>query len=258
MILTTSNILRNVAPTVTQGENQGQTPLFVTNADHSLKYLGSSITQLQFDFGATPSITYVAVSGHNVGDGAANGFIYILDNGVQIDFVELDRNHVCVFEFEPRAFSNLQIRFTSDGVQTATGIICSYVAAGNFLTVPNNGEQAGYSRNYLTRPLEFRSSANSLAGPTSVTGRKMPLKGSLSIPNMSDLFAKQDWQTFFDFIEEQPFFVRENDNSVAEKAVVRRQSSYCCFQPKFIAPKAHAQTRSLVVARIDFMAFNGL
>ena len=126
----------------------------------------------------------------------------------------------------------------------------SYIAAGDYFEVPNGGEQSGYARNWLARGVKQRVTTNNAAAPVASVYERMPLKGQLKLPNARIAFALTEWQKFFDFAIELPFFIREVDELP--------ESTSLCFNPNFDAPKAHASTRELVSLSISFDVYNGL
>ena len=246
MIVTTSNQILNVVPTIANDAGVGQVPANITNPDHSLTYTsGTSSGNFQVSFGAQSNISYVAISGHN--SALLNAAtIIILDGVTEVSRVVISRNHNLLFTFDIRTFTNLRIQFNVTPNTQATTV--SYIAAGTYLVVPR-GEQAGYSRQWLKRHLVAQTSTNLLSAPTGITQKRVALSGNLSIPNQTIDFIETNWQTFIDFSFTQPFFLKEDD--------AKTESSYICYNPRHEA-SAHPDTRGLVNATMQFNSYNGL
>lgn len=246
MIVTTSNQLIGVTPTILSDAGVGEVPDNITDPDHSLTYTsGSAVDDFTIGFGAFNGIGYVAISGHDAA--AINpATIEILNNGVSVQTVTITRNHNLVFSFATANFTDLQVKFLA--TPNTTPVTVSYIAAGTFLEVPR-GEQAGYSRNWLKRHLTQQTSTNFQVGPTATTQKRKALKGKLSSPNQELTFIESEWQTLVDFTFEQPFFIKEIDS--------RPESSYLCYNA-IHDTKAHNETRLLDNLTLSFTAYNGL
>jgi len=242
MKLTKSNLIVGVTPSLITGGGSGALSE-LTVPDHSLVYTGDNTEPLEFSFGAV-TCGYVAVSGHNV----AAGEITILDGVTTITTVTTVRTNIIMVTFEPdQVFTDLRVRLDNDENEAIT---VSYIAAGDFIDVPNGGEQGGYARNWLARPFKNKSAAGKNAAPTAVIRNRAPLKGTLQIANASTVFSRGDWQEFYDYAESSPFFIREVD-SLPESTVM-------AFEPKLEAPKAHGATRALDKLSLKFSVYNGL
>jgi len=250
MIITKTNVLDGVTPTI-QDPGTNQTPANITNPDHSLLYTcGTLSNNFRMDFGAQTDVEYVAVSGHN-GATVGDNTIVVLDNGTSVASATLSRDHNAVITFTKQSFTDLQVRFEPTPANPSTAqVSVSYVAAGEYITLPNNGEQAGYKRAWMARSLESRAATNIQAAPIASTKRRKPLKLSLSIPNATTTFSRGDWMEFLDFAEASPFFVRENDSLP--------ESSYICFNPVLDTVRANSRTRALDSINLKFDAYNGL
>ena len=242
MIISLSNVLTGVVPAINVGANAGQVDANITDPDFSAVYVSSGAV-LELSFGVTNFAKYIAIAGHNL----AGGTVEILDGVTLLKTVNLTRNNTVMITDQNASYTDLTIRLTAVGGDPA---LVSFIAAGTLINVPNNGEQAGYSRNWLNRPLKQKTSVNSLASPTAIVNKRVPLAGRLSIPNASTAFSQGQLQEFYDFIETQPFFIKEIDTNDI--------SSYVCFNPKWIAPKAHGGTRALDVVSFSFRVSNGL
>lgn len=244
MIISLSNSLIGITPAIITGSNPSEFPEDITNPDFSRTYI-SSLTTLEISFGAVSDAQYVSVAGHSAASGG-NGTVSLLNGTTVLETVNLTRNNTVTFYGHNQSFSDLRIRLTGGG----NFLLVSYISAGLAFEVPNDGEQSGYGRNWLSRPITQRSTTNSLSSPVALLNKRVPLRGSLSIPNASTLLSRGDWQVFYDFIETLPFFILEVDDLP--------ESSYVCFEPKFIAPKAHPSTRVLDALSISFLVSNGL
>lgn len=255
MIITTSNILAGQTPTISNGNNDANyDPANVTDPDFSTFYQSSDNFRLTFDFGSTGIINYVAYAGVN-NEGAKNftSRMRVRDGDTIIATNFIQRNNCVVITFEPRAFTNLRFGlFNAIGSEPPK---VHYVAAGTALTVPNNGEQAGYNRQYLDRNRVNKSSLNNKAAPTSYLTKKVEGSGTLRIPNASRSFSESEWQTFLDFSDKNYFFIREQDPTTESTS---NSSAYLCYEPRNIRTTAHSQTRLLNDISISFKVFNGL
>ena len=245
MAISLTNVLTNVVPVVTDAAI-GSVPSNVTNPDHSLTLSsGVAVTDFQLSFGGFADLTYVAISGHDAST-PDQATIELFDGVTLIDSVILKRNNNVMFTFDLRSFSDLIIKFIT--VPNTFMTTVSYIAAGQHMLI-SGGEQAGYKRSWLKRHLKQKTTLGLQSSPIATTKRRKPLRASLSLPNELVAFSRDTWQTFLDFAETQPFFIREVDSLP--------ESTYICFDPKEDVV-AHAQTRSLDVLRLNFMAYNGL
>lgn len=245
-----SNILLDTTPVVTSGASSGDASA-ITDPDHSTLYVSGSNTLVQVDFGLAVNISYVGISGHNLGDSANNaGTIRLQDGATVILEANFSRNKIVMFNFDARTFTNLRLVLVADGGTVGGNIFLSYVSAGVSFEVPNDGQVAGFKSANQTRPVDVRVSSNRSASPTAYVKQRKPLNITLALPNMLTSFIGGDWQSFLDFAESQPFFLNESDTTYA--------TAIMAFEPVFSSPTAHAQTRSLKNTTIKFKAFNGL
>jgi hypothetical protein len=243
--ISSTNILTGVTPVVTDGAI-GAVPANVVNPDHSLTLSsGIAVTDFSISFGATASISYLAISGHDAAT-PADATIELYDDTTLIDSVILTRNNNVMFTFNTQVFTDLIIKFITAPNTAVTTV--SYIAAGKHLSI-ETGEQSGYSRSWLRRHLRQKTTVGLQSSPVATTKRRRPLKASLSLPNELATFSQGDWQDFLDFAEGQPFFMREVDSLP--------ESSYICYDPNETV-SAHPQTRSLDVLKLNFNAYNGL
>lgn len=246
MIVTTSNVLIGVTPTILTDAGIDEVPSNITDIDHSLTYTsGTAVDDFTIAFGAQNGINYVAISGHDAA--AINpATVQVLNNGVLVDQVTISRNHNLVFSFETANFTDLQVKFVA--TPNTTPVTVSYICAGVYLEVPR-GEQAGYSRNWLKRHRTQQTSSTLEVAPTATTQKRKGLKGTLTSPNQELTFIESEWQPFIDFTFEQPFFIKEIDS--------RPESSYICYNADHDT-KAHSQTRLLDDLKLTFTCYNGL
>lgn len=243
--ISTSNLLFGVTPTVTSA-GIGEIPANISTPDHSLNYTSSSAAEyFSVSYGATTSISYVAISGHTAATNLGVT-IELYDGETLIQSVTITRNYNVMFTFVDKTFADLIVKFVTANITDQVTV--SFIAAGEHIRIVE-GEQAGYSRNWLLRGTTDRVTTNLLNAPVSVTQKTMGLNGTLSIPNLTANFTETFWQNFIDFSFKEPFFIKE----VSSKP----QSSYICFNPKH-GIKAHPQTRVLNSVTVSFTAFNGL
>ena len=243
--ISSNNVLVNQTPTVVDA-GIGETPLNISDPDHSLNYTsGTSTGDFSVSYGAQSNISYVGVSGHTAAT-ASNATVELRDGALLIDSILIKRNHNIMFTFPEMSFTDLKVIFltTPNNYQMTV----SFIAAGTHLSIPT-GEQAGYNRAWLTRGIVQRTSSNSQNGPISSIQKNMPIKVTLSLPNELETFTAGDWQDLVDFSFEQPFFIKEQES--------KPESTYLCSNPVH-GVKAHAQTRKLDVITLKYTAFNGL
>jgi len=249
MRITKSNILLGKTPTVTVGSSSDD-PANVTDPDFSTHYTSSTSSGISFSFGAVSDIDYVAIAGVNIADN--NGFnasATVLDGSSTVGVNTLIRNNCILISFDERSFSSLAVSLSNAGGQLPT---VSFIAAGKSFEVPNNGEVAGYNRQFLNRNFISKNSINNLSAPTSYLKKKQPAKGSLSLPSMTKAFSEGEYQEFLDFAVDNYFFIREQDN------LVENSSAYLCYDLTRNQVTAHPQTRSLNNISFSFSVFNGL
>lgn len=243
--ISTSNLLVGVTPTVTSA-GAGEVPANISSPDHSLNYTSSAAAEyFSVSYGATTSISYVAVSGHT-GANNLGVTVELYDDITLVDSVTMTRNHNVMFTFVDKTFTNLIVKFVT--ANTTDQVTVSFIAAGEHIRIVE-GEQAGYSRNWLLRSNTEKVTTNLLSAPVTVTQKNTALKGTLSIPNLTAIFTETLWQNFIDFSYQEPFFIKE--------VSTKPESSYICFNPKH-GVKAHPQTRLLDSVAVSFTAFNGL
>lgn len=265
MFISKTNVLKGRSPSVVSGVSS-DLPSNVTSADFSLNYTASG-ERLTLSFGSVSNVEYIAVCASNLGASGRitvrNGQSTATFNSVRGQYL-IGREHVCMFNFDRESFSDLIIVVDSDSASVRPTV--SYVAAGESIEVPNDGESGGYNRNWLTRSTVNRNVTNGNGAPITNLKRKVALNGSLSLPNMTTEFCYNDWQEFLDYAESGPFFICEQQTVVpfiTNYATYRDngalpESSYICFNPRFTAPKAHNSTRALNDISIGFSCYNGL
>lgn len=251
MILTTSNILLNVEPTITIGASSDD-PASLTDPDFSSSYQSSNSTTLAFDFGLTPTISYVALAGVNIATAAGQGRIRVYDGATLVSTSYIDRNHCSVITFTAKTFTNLIVEIYNPNASPVP--ICRFVAAGDYITIPLGGEQAGYDRHFLNRNNKTKSTLNNWAAPTAVLTKKTSPSATLQLPNMTKVFSETTWQDFLDFTVLNYFFIQEQQTTSGET----NNTAYMAFDLSQSRAVAHAQTRMLNNLSISFRVFNGL
>ena len=255
MIITKSNVLAGITPTITAGIST-DLPQNITDQDFSVFYKSSDLNSLAIDFGATPSISYVSVAGiNNKGNRDYTSYVAVNDGATEILRISINSDQVVVLQFEARVFANLRVRIFNGA---ATSPIVKFISAGNYLTVPNSGEQAGYNRNFLERNFKNKTTLNKQAEPVALVRSRKQAKGRLNIPNASLVFAEGEWQDFLDFAEENLFFILERPLTINGSGLNVAPAAYLCYEMGVNSAKAHAQTRSLNALSISFKVYNGL
>lgn len=257
MIITKSNVLDGVTPTIVSGAS-GDNPASLTDPDFSTNYTSSSASTLAFDCGATGTISYVAIAGILAADPNAStpARMRIANvGGSWIRNIQVNRNHAIVATFEPQSFSNLRIQL--EAANTVSNPTISYIAAGLHFEVPNNGEQAGYNRQFLARNYKQKTTSNGRGAPTAILRERTPAKGKLNLRNMTREFTENEWQEFLDFSQDNHFFIREQ--AIAESSTSQiNNSAYICYNIKDNRVTAHNLTRALNDCSLSFEVFNGL
>lgn len=249
--ITTDNFLSEFqAPIIRQSANPNGDPQNIVSPDHSLTYTsvpdGSGIFELEF--GTVEDIEYVAISGHTVVARAnLSGVIEIYSSNTLLDSVRLSRNNNVMFTFdEPREIGNLRVFFRASS--RLSEVTVSYVAAGRLIDI-EEGEQAGYKRNWLKRSIKQRTTSNRTSAPVSAIQKTEPLTATLNIPNIDAHLSQNEYQDFIDYTFDQPFFIKEVDELP--------ESCYICYDPEHDIV-AHRATPLLNRASIKFKAYNGL
>lgn len=257
MRITKTNILLGRVPDVFTGASSDN-PANITDPDFSTSYTSSFDLRLSFQFGTTTEIDYVAVAGINIANNNANssgdrGRVYDGDTIITTTFIT--RNHCILMTFPKRSFTNLRVVIRGESVYPQV----HYCAAGQSFEVPNFGETAGYSRQFLTRNIKNRSTINSSAAPVAVLTKKIAPRGDLNLPSMTKDFTENELQDFFDFASNgNYFFIREQDPAESDIVTNTNNSAYMCFDIDKISVTAHQQTRALNNVKFGFRVFNGL
>ena len=240
-----SNVLIGQTPTIVD-PGTGEDASFISDPDHSLNYTcGVSAADFEVSYGPQTNISYVAISGHTAAT-LTQATIELYNDATLIDSVVLQRNNNVMFTFPQQTFQDLKVKFIT--VPNTYQTTVSYIAAGEHLTL-TYGEQAGYTRNWLNRHLQQRTSTNLEVGPVSGTQMRKSLRGALSLPNEFATFVEGGWQGFLDFAYQQPFFIKE--------VTSKPESTYICFDP-MPDVKAHGETRTLDAVTLRFTVYNGL
>jgi len=256
MIITTSNVMLNINPTVTTGVST-DLPANIVNPDFSAVYVGTNNQTLTIDFGGLPTINYVALAGLDIqGDKSGSSFVRLLDGNTVIATINVTSNQVVVFSFNNRVFNNMRITLNNGALNKPPMV--AFVAGGTAITIPNNGENAGYNRQFLARNFANKTTINNKAQPISQVRKRKQARGRLPLPNLTKSFSETTWQTFLDFAEENHFFIVEQLTVSTDEFSGTNPSAYLCYDLGANSVKAHDQTRELNNASIDFMVLNGL
>ena len=235
-------------------------PVNVVDPDFSTSYTSADNNSLTFDFGATTNISYVAVAGTNIqGSKDFSSYLSVSDGDTLLATNYVSSNNCIVLTFPSQSFANLRITLFNALGDKAPQL--HFSAAGNYLEIPNGGEQSGYDRQFLKRNIKTVATLNSNSAPVALLTYKVGAKGRLNIPNANKSFSEQEWQKFLDFSEVDYFFIQEQQpESFAiegETSKYNNDSSYLCFEPRG-SIKAHSQTRSLNNISLNFRVFNNL
>lgn len=261
MIITISNVITDAgALTVTADDDTNQDIDDIITGDFSTKYtsLGSAATfVIDKVFTVGIPLTYVALAGHNFGVNGA--VVEVKVNTVSkgsVTFGSNGRNNVAVWHFtEVASVTALEITVTK-GSSTDQSTL-TYLSCGEHMAVPQDGENTGYARPWLTDNREQKVSVNDQGAPVAILVRGISRKQTLSLANINRSFVESaDWLSFLDRVYQQgDFFVKERDGSVIADD---ETSSYLCFNGEVMPPKAHGQTRELNNLQIRFNAYTGI
>ena len=256
MIITTSNVLAGLTPTLITGVSTDLAEN-ITDRDFSVNYTSSDPVSLTASFGTTSAINYIAVAGTNI-KGSANGLshVRVTDGASIVATIQVTTDQVVVVSFPSQSFADLRINLYNDSGSMPP--VLTYAAAGVALTVPNSGEQSGYSRQFLTRNIKQRNTVNNLGAPTAAIQKRVALKGTLNIPNVLKSFSENEWQTFLDFAYSDHFFIKEQDDVVISTLAGTNPGAYLCYEATNSKATAHSQTRALNNLSISYKAFTGL
>lgn len=262
MIITTSNVLLGLSPSITTGASSDVSSN-LTDPDFSTVYVSSSQTKLTMEFGSIPNIGYVAVAGFNIAEGNKDregelSRVRVYDGQTLLKTNQIIRDNCVVMTFDDRTFSNLRI-----GLRNFSGKanpVCTFVAAGSYITVPNSGEVGGYNRQFLSRNTKQKTTNNNLAAPVSILRKAIAAKGTLSLPNMTKAFSENEWQSFLDFSENNFFFIQEQQSELIAVNVNSgiNSSAYLCYNVISNKVTAHQSTRQLNNISLGFNVYNGL
>ena len=204
-------------------------------------------------------LSYVAIAGHTFGD--AGGTVEIKVNEVvkgTVTFTKSTRNSVIFIHFDTELATSIDVIFSKD---TSTDkITITYISAGEVLplSLPQNNEQSGYARVWLTDNKKIRGVVNAAAQPVAYIRQSFSRRVTLTINNVlaSDM-QLNGWVFLLDRIYEGgDFFIKENDGDT-EGVADNPKSSYLCFDADMLPPKAHSATRQLNNMVISFAAFTG-
>lgn len=252
MRITTSNVLLGVTPTVSSGASSDD-PANANDPDFSTSYTGSDNNSLVIDFGAHSNINYLAVAGINIeGNKNYTSYVQVFNGSTLITTNQVIRNNCVMVMFDLRSFSNLRVK-----LYNAIGNLLPsvrFVAAGQYLQIPNGGEVGGYIRQFLNRNNTTKSTLSDLVAPVSRLTKKKVAKATLSLPNMTKEFTEVELQTFLDFTVDNYFFVAEQD---LQGDITQNSSAYLCFDVS-ASVRASQSTRALNDVSINFQVFNGL
>jgi len=235
-------------PEVANSINPNGNALNITSPDHSLTYTsvpdGSGSFRVFID--DHEDVEYVAISGHTAVPNGGSAVVSFGFGTTVVDSVTLFRNNNVMFTFEPMDLGGFFVQFTPSF--PSHPVTLSQVAIGRLIDV-EEGEQAGYKRNWLKRSIKQRTTSNRTSAPVSAIQKTEPLSATLNIPNIDAHLSQNDYQRFIDYTFEQPFFIKEVEDLP--------ESSYICYDPEHDIV-AHRATPLLNRATIKFKAYNGL
>ena len=246
--------------TVGSDDDVNQTKANMESVDFSSKYTSagtSSNFNIQKTYSGGRTISYIAIIGHNIGANGADVVTVKCNNttkGTLTVSSEYAKSKVLMFTFaETASVTDIDVEIAK--ASSSTQITITGIMAGEYLDIPNGGEQAGFPRNYLTRSKKQRVMSNAEGGPVAILSRTFARPGRLSVKNVTQTFIEaDDWQSFLDMCFDSGYFVfkeRDGGDSTDDPA-----SSALAFDVD-LSVKAHAQTRELVSFDAKFKTYTG-
>ena len=265
MILTKTNVAKTATISM-QNADPNQDPSILVNGDFSSLYTGtlSGSVSIQLDF-PTQQLGYIAIGGSNIAKknsmdvsyGDLNSYIDLNDNtGAQLVTSDGNDLHVANFYTDtyPLKHPDSEVLVfkvdarTSRVTLTINGsgqIGIADIAMGQYYTVPNGGEQGGYSRPWSVPNVKSRTATGLDTSPVALMYEGRPLSCTLTIPNM----VMRDYDEYYDFLRFatlNTFYILEDDDPT---------HSYAGFNAMPDMTKAHNSTRELGSATLKFSAY---
>ena len=265
MILTKTNVAKTATITM-QNADPNQDPSILVNGDFSSLYTGtlSGSISIQLDF-PLQNLGYIAIGGSNIAKkssmnvsyGDLNSYSDLNEKtGSQLVTSDGEALHVADFYTDsyPLGYADSEVLVfkvdarTSRVTLTINGsgqIGIADIAMGSYYTVPNNGEQSGYSRPWSVPNVKTRTATGLDTSPVALMYEGRPLKCTLNIPNML-MRDYDDYYNFLRFATLNTFYILEDENPV---------HSYAGFNAMPDMTKAHNATRELGNASLKFSAY---
>lgn len=255
MYITKTNEFDNAGTLVvlTDPGAAGQDVEAIETFDFSEKYTSGGVAatfSMEQTLDSAVSINYVSIAGHNFGEdgGTVEVFVDSVSKG-SYSFAD-GRNSVVTFIFTADVSATV-IKFVYTKITASFQGTLAFLASGTAFEVPNEGENSGYRRPWLTRNLVQRVIDNDQGAPVAVVRQAKSRKLTLTLRNQLTTFVEDEWRDFVDFLYDVgAFFIIEDST--------KENSSYLCFNGVAKEPTAHGATRALQNVSISFLAYTGL
>jgi hypothetical protein len=265
MIISKSNFASDATVTITP-ESPIQDVSVIVDGDYSSVYSDAlqTSTTIKLDFGEPRTIEYLAIGGSNITTKdrvviSSETYEPLLDsNGSPItdsggDPIEvlaiapvedadlgLTESRVIMYKLLTTELTSISITIFGSGQLKVAEVAC-----GEIYTVPNGGEQSGYSRPWSVPNVMNRSATNLQNAPINLSYQSRVLKSTLTIDNLIRSNTA-DWEAMTDFCAYNTFYILEDDN---------KYHSYACFNMEVKPLTADARTREINKASLTFNAY---
>ena len=245
MIVTKSNYSTGSTVTVTGG-NPLLDPVVLVDGDFSSRYAAPVNNNLVFVFNmqSLRNVSYFAVGGSNIYQQATATVAVSTDNVSYTDVAMLAgnaNNEAATVVFDFNTVNTRYVRLTITGYGNVS---ISDIAFGEYYTIPNDGEQAGYNRPWSVTNVKSRQATSIDGAPIALVYEAREIKPRLDIPNnvIANYGEFQQWERFASV---NTFYVKE-DNVLTH--------SYAAFNASFAPMTAHNSTRALGGSTVTFSA----
>lgn len=209
----------------------------------------SSLLRIFKTFSSSQIVNYIAICSHNISSDTVLSVQVFANGSLQGSFTPNKRTHNILIPFNSVIASNITIEINK--VSAAGRVVIGFIACGDSKQVPTNGEHSGFSYGHLFTPIEVRTVANDQSQPTAGVTWRVPVRHTLSLPNISRDIVKGWWFDFTDAAKNNGWFVMLAEESEYWTASL-------CFNVQDAPRKAHSQTRDLVTSSITFTGDSGV
>ncbi len=267
MIVSTTDV-SNIATLTLTPTSDLQDPSIITNGDYSQVYndaLQGSL-KILFEFDTPQKIGYIALSGNfstkdriTIKSSDSSEPIYLQssdgfnmyssdsfrmralhDNTIDDSILQHNESRVMMYKVDIGDSRFVEIEIFGSG-----SIIISQIAMGDYYTIPNGGEQSGYTYPWSVPNKRSRTGTSLNSSPVAMVYESRPIQTTLSVPtNIKRDYTK--WYEFIDFAVNNTFYVLDDTDKF---------HAYAGFNAEPAMAGAHAQTRELVTSSIKFNAY---